>query len=34
MNAHEVIKKLKETDAHYGEKYKAYTAKYAIEKVV
>ena len=31
MNAHEVIKNLKESDAQYSEKYKEYSTKYAVE---
>ena len=30
MNAHEAVKEIKKNDAHYSEKYKEYTLKYAI----
>lgn len=30
MNAHEVIKNLKQSDTHYSEKYREYSSKYAI----
>lgn len=30
MNAHEVIRNLKESDAHFGKKYAEYSSKYAI----
>ena len=34
MNAHEVIKHLKAGNAHYNEKFKEYSGKYAVAKLV
>ncbi|MBO5790730.1 MAG: Na/Pi cotransporter family protein, partial [Clostridia bacterium] len=33
MNAHEVVKNLKESNVHYSQKYAEYSNKYAIESV-